>query len=191
MNRSEMSQDAGPFVSPERGTYKIELVLQVESGERNKLIPGELRIYLSGSGTSGDMDASCFICPYCRGVIQPELVTEVFYCPHCKKGDHAELASPGLLANLTLQGWADLIHDYWKKLSGDVDLYLKKFKYRLQPAAAEKRAGGSQFTRPDIERRVRQGKRERERVLYPFANSLKDNLAGQDMRKRILAFLNA
>jgi hypothetical protein len=168
----------------DNGTYKIEIDMMPRGG-KNPLIPGRIHILRSGSSVDGDNDEPVFACPKCKKLVLPEhTMSGYFSCVHCGEAGDTEFLSEGSMANLSLEKWADLILTYWHKVGGDADLYLKRYKRRMRDVSKD----------PNFDKALKGimlAKSQKELVIYPLKNLMKDNLSGADMRKRVLAFLRA
>ena len=177
-----------PLHTPrERATSKVELNIMPRGGKSTQIV-GRIAIMRSGSSTSGDMDEACFTCPRCKQLILPEYVqADLFSCPSCKLTADSENISEASVFVLTTENLAQLVMRYWLATGGDADIYLKRYKHSMQAAVTslkEKDWRGYATKR-------RLAKEQKEVVIYPLKNLMRDNLSGADMGRRFLAFLKS
>lgn len=166
------------------GKYKIEIAVMEE--KRNEYgVPGAIYVMKSNSALDGDGDEPLFFCPSCKGLIDPDHSKYgVFACVSCGKKGANEILSERIMFRLPYPKLAALAHKLWLQVEGDADMYLRRFKKSLRQSKEAERLG----RRLNLQNRARS---QRELVIYPLKNMIKDNLAGQDMQKQILVFLSA
>lgn len=176
-----------PRLDSTAGKYKIEIgVMEEKRNEQG--VPGAVYVMKSNSALDGDGDEPLFFCPRkeCQELIDPDHSEYgVFVCAACGLKGANEILTERLMFRMPYQKLAGLVMRLWTKVGGDADLYLRRFKASIRPAADQ---GGDLGKIYRIQDDARKG---RELVIYPLGNMIKDNLAGQDMQKRILVFLSA
>ena len=174
-----------PRLDSEAGKYKIEIAVMEE--KRNEQgVPGALYVMKSNSALDGDGDEPLFFCPRCNDLIDPDHSEYgVFACAGCGAKGVNEILIERLMFRTHYPKLAGMVMKLWTKVGGDADLYLRRFKASIKPAAHQ---DGNLSKIIKVQDHARKG---RELVIYPLKNMIKDNLAGQDMQKRVLVFLSA
>ena len=128
-----------------------------------------------------------FFCPTCKGLVDPEHTNGGIYaCAKCGGQGPLESLSENKMINGSLDFYAKLFHRHWLQCGMDADLYLKKFKSEGRHA--------KDVLKDDFAEGVKilkEHRQNRELVIYPLVNMLKDDIGGSDMLKRIETFLRA
>ena len=185
-NRDKQLADSG------LAKFKLE-VLFSKNFSLNAPNAGMLSFWESGTKLHGGGDTIMHICPGkklkksdCEAFI-PDTSHGLGFliCPHCHTQWEGEDVFGQLLFKLPLPKWAEVLHRYYLKLGGNVDLVMKYY-----PGSIREASGKEQINelRGEELGKVR-GKRVRK--VYPLANIIKDTSAGADLERRILDFLRS
>jgi hypothetical protein len=168
-----------------KATYKIEL----HFGHKRRLSgDNQIRIHVweSGKRLHGGGDDLMYRCirvegegaPGCGKFISSDFVVNgVAHCPHCKGSFKAEHLGRVYENVLSMRKIAEVLTDIFNVLNRDADIYLKFHKTDIRYLAAAGRLG-------DREARRRKGL-----AIYPLANIIKDLSSGEDLTKRLHAFV--
>lgn len=170
-------------------TYKIEINFSKRRSNRSHF-PGSLMIWRSGSALSGGGDEGMYPCPddRCPGYISPELISVTAQkagCPKCQKIWGLHQLKEMRLCSLTPRNWALLVLRHFVRLGHDADVYLKMHPVDIRNQTLReqmKDCGGEQLAK---------ARGNRQPVIYPLKNIIKDLSAGADMLKRFEAFVKA
>jgi hypothetical protein len=176
----------------QKGKYKIELFFSFRRNTR-EAVPGMLSFWESGTKLNGGGDAKIYICPgkslkksECEAFI-PDSSNGYGYlcCPKCGQVWKGEDVSGEILARLTMQGWAQLIHKYFVRLGHNADIYVKHPREDIRSTAGleqEKQMGGELL------------ERSRSKIvsyIYPLKHIIKDTQNGKDPLTQFYNLLKA
>lgn len=195
-----------------RAKYKVELIFsRHRSTLPNKPSPVMILIWESGRRFHGGGDQKMYWCGYkdCGKPISSDNFAYMHVvCPVCHREqfldpDSRELHAQSLLknggntqgirsmpivvgeklANLVPAKLAELLEKTWRDLNGDADIYLKYSPFEIRYDSAHETA--KDLAKLDMVRVQRQP------LIYPLKNIIKDLGAGADLRKRILAMITS
>jgi len=196
-----------------RAKYKIEIIFSRHRSSRlEKPSPFMLLIWESGKRFHGGGDQKMYWCGYpdCDMPISSDLFAymhvicnhcnrELFLDPSAKRSHVDSVKDRGLnpegikripyvvgerLANLTPPKLAELLETTWRKLEGDADIYLKYSPYEIRYDPKH----DSDNKAIDNLNQIRV---QRQPLIYPLKNIIKDLHAGADLRKRLLAMITS
>jgi len=186
-----------------KGRYKIQLWFR---STRSMLKPVEftLSAWESGKRMHGGGDEMMFVCkrhvdapkvaPFevamahrasasdrgCGNFIPGGLTSQGrVVCPHCMVAHRTDQIGDSVYYSSTLDQAADVLADWWRRLDGDADVYLK---YHPEDPRVKMMAKG--FS-------ARKARMKKGLTIYPLANIIKDTSAGSSVRNRFLALLKA
>ncbi len=176
----------------QKAKYKLEVMF---GHERRAMAPtpGILSFWGSGAKLNGGGDTKLYICggkqskqSDCEAFI-PDASMGYGYlvCPNCKKVWKGDDVIGEILARLTMQGWAQLIHKYFLLLEMNADIYVKHPKEDLRSSAIreqEKAKGGELLGKSRANRAV---------YIYPLKNIIKDTANGADLLNQFYKLLKA
>lgn len=174
--------------------YKLEILFGAARSTR-EATAGALTFWASGSKLHGGGDDKIYLCPGRSLKVndcQAPLLSDYnaggqIVCPTCGNLWKSEVCVGELFFKLTMRGWADVIHRYFRLFDCDCDIYLKHARddIRSIALAQSKRQTwkGSQ--------QLDKARNERARYIYPLHNIVQDTNAGADLLARFYAFLTA
>lgn len=196
-----------------KAKYKIEVMFSKHrSSLAHKPSPLMLTIWESGKKYHGGGDQKMYWCGYddcdmplssdhfaAYHCVCPSCNRELFLDDQSKAQHRAYLKREGKnpsdmdripviagekLANLIPSKLAELLEKTWRRLEGDADIYLKysPFEIRYDPVHE-----------PDskVIDLLDKARIQRQPVIYPLKNIMKDIHAGADLRKRFLAMITS
>lgn len=180
------------LASEQKAKYKIEVMFGRER-KMKEASPAMLSFWESGTKLNGGGDAKIYICPGkhlkksdCEAFI-PDSANGYGHlvCPACGQVWKAEQVAGEVLARLTMQGWAQLIHKYYVRLGHNADIYVKHPREDIRISAAleqEKQRKGEvlQKTRSKMVT-----------YIYPLKNIIKDTQNGRDLLTQFYNLLKA
>ena len=174
----------------QKAKYKIELMFGKARSVSNPT-PGMMSFWESGAKLHGGGDAKIYMCPgkelrqnECDGFI-PDSAAGYGHlvCPGCGKVWKGTQVSGEIVANLTMQGWSQLIMKYFLKLQMNCDIYLKYAKEDIRTVALveqEHQHGGEKLEKARSKRAV---------SVYPLRNIIRDTSNGAELLGRFKAYL--
>lgn len=183
-NRSELS-----------AKYKIEIAF-TEGRSRDKAFGGFIYAVSNGGFAHGGGDEGIYFCTAkidkngvtkrCNAPLRPAWVgKEAAVCPECRQATKPKDLMGQVWARLTFQNWARLAERFFHALGGDADIRIGVMKGDLRVLTEDEMERSSRGEKLD------RARVEREWVIYPLANIIKDTAAGATLSSRISAFLKA
>jgi phage FluMu protein Com len=195
-----------------KAKYKIEIIFsRHRSTLAHKPSPIMLLIWESGKRFHGGGDQKMYWCGYqdCGKPLSSDNFAYMHVvCPKCKreqfldpdaKATHAKSVersggdSRGILrmplvvgeklANLIPAKLSELLEKTWRDLDGDADIYLKYSPFEI-------RYDSKHETVADLDR-LDKVRVQRQPLIYPLKNIIKDMSAGADLRTRLLAMITS
>lgn len=174
--------------------YKLE-VLFGKARSITGLTPGALTFWASGSKLHGGGDDKLYLCPG-RALKESDcqaLLLDSYnggggiVCPSCGQFWKNDACIGELFFNLTMRGWAQVIHTHFRACESDCDIYLK---HALDDVRSISLAQATKQTWKGSQA-LAKSREQRARHIYPLRNILKDTSAGADLMGRFYAFLTA
>lgn len=196
-----------------KAKYKIEVMFsRHRSSLLHKPSPLMVLVWESGKKYHGGGDDKMYWCGYddCDTPISSDHFAAFHcVCPHCNRELFLDEASrdqhkkylmsigknPGdldkirsvygeKLANLTPPKLAELLEKVWRRLSGDADIYLKYSprEIRYDPKHESDSKVVDQLDKVRVQRQP---------LIYPLKNIIKDLHAGADLRGRLTAMITS
>ena len=104
-------------------------------------------------------------------------------CPKCHEVWDGEQVDGQIAARLSPQGWAELIHRYYRRLDMRCDVVIKYHSEDIRNAARATNAGDALAKVRSSAKRIRR--------IYTMSAIIRDTSAGADLQKRFLAFVTA
>ena len=176
-----------------RAKYKIEV--EFIEPTMTRLGPNlvGIQFYESGKRLSGGGDERLFICRSskndegCGNIIpQDNVKGNVAFCEHCKKGINTALLTDQLVGRPSTRTLAQSLVNFFRKLSNNADIYVKRHKET--PGGAATLFGEKLKVREIGSETV---KKKLDLSIYPLANILADTAHGAELEKRFFAFLTS
>jgi hypothetical protein len=178
--------------------YKLEVMFSHRHTSRAPTA-GTVTWWESGTKLHGGGDAKLYLCdnsvPGSRyegrgcGKFIPDSANGLSFivCPHCQMMWKPEYLVGEIFYKLPLQKWAEVLHNWYMRMEGKADIYVKYGRMSVRDAQlkeTEKKLQGELLTKA---RSIEQ----RSMYIYPLKNIIRDTSNGADLRSRILAFLSA
>lgn len=175
-----------------RATFKLEVFFK-HGPRHNCNVRGILAAWTNG-GFTGGSDQTVYFCPHprlsgtgtCLAPIDIQFCDgSVVVCTECMRKTRPRELVGQLIAELPMQGWADLITQFFYRMNCSADVLTAVSRHSLLEAAEkekERDRGGAVYAS------VYAG---REWVTYPLASIIKDTGNGSALNSRIKAFLEA
>jgi hypothetical protein len=161
--------------------------------------PGTVTWWESATKLHGGGDAKLYLCDNsgefpelegrgCKKFI-PDSANGLQFvaCPHCGHLWKPPQLCGEIFYRLPLQKWADVLHDWFKRLEMRADIRIKYARMSVRDAQRQEEERGLQG---DLLNKARSFE-QRPCIIYPLKNIIKDTNAGADLHGRILAFLKA
>lgn len=196
-----------------RARYKIEIMFtRHRSSRMDKPSPLMLQIFESGKRFHGGGDQKMYWCGYddCDMPISTDNFAymhticihcnrELFLDPNAKQVHVEDMQRQGRnpenirripyvvgerMANLTPPKLAELLEKTWRKLSCDADIYLKYSPYEI-------RYDQARDDNTKVIDNLNKVRVQRQPLIYPLKNIMKDLHAGAELRKRLLAMITS
>lgn len=170
--------------------FKIELMFTMKFSTI-KPVQGVLSFWESGSQLHGGGDAIIHFCPgkmlgrsACEHYIpDPSHGYGFLVCPACHTLWKGEQVYGQVLARLTVQKWAELICNYYRRLEHNCDVTIKYHRSDIRNAARGKNViDGLVDVRSAPKRR---------KSIYLLKNIIRDLSGGSALYDRMLAFVRA
>lgn len=172
--------------------YKLEVMF---GSQRSNMAPtpGALSFWESGAKLHGGGDTKVYLCPgksvgksECEGII-PDASTGYGFlvCPVCNTVWNGPEVTGEILARLTMQNWAVLIHKYFVKFGHNADIYVRHSKEDLHnkvPLEQERNLGGELLDK---------ARSRRVKYIYPLKNIIRDTSNGADLLTQFYKLLKA
>ena len=196
----QKKKEAYDSLLAEKGIAKFKLEATFND-ERSLYRPfgGIVTWWESGNKLHGGGDSKIYVCDNngeypdlegmgCKGFL-PDSCNGLNFiaCPNCGVLWKNEQVVGEIWYKLTIQKWADVLHNWYVRLEMNADIRIKYARSDIRTAAAreqERQMGG------ELLQLARSAER-RSSSTYPLANIIKDTAAGADLRGRILAYLQA
>lgn len=184
-----------------KARYKIQLFFQSERSDK-KPIAFTLSVWESGKRLHGGGDECLFICrrqrgatakPFdvmgkevkspmgCGGFISGDLVSDdgKMVCPHCLLSHTSSEVGDSVFFRLPVDKAAAVLAQWWYKLGGDADVYMKYSPFDVRVKMMQDAYG------------VRKARELKGMTIYPLENILKDTAAGASVQSRFRALILA
>lgn len=176
-------------------TYKIELAF-TENRSVHAAFGGFIYAVSNGGYAHGGGDEGIYFCTatvdrdgvarLCNAPLRPIWVgRDAAVCPICRQATKPKDLVGQVYAKLTFQGWGTLLEHMFHKLGCDADVRLGVMRGDLRQASAieaEQHREGEDLIKVRV---------EREWVVYPLTNIIKDTAAGATLSSRLRSFLKA
>lgn len=139
---------------------------------------GDTKLYMCGGKPSGKNECEAFI---------PDASTGYGFlvCPECGSVWKGPEVTGEIIANLTMQNWAHVVHKYFVRLGHNADIYVRHAKEELRKKAQleqEFDKGGELLDR---------ARSKRVKYIYPLKNIIRDTANGADLLTQFYKLLKA
>lgn len=174
----------------DKAKYKLEVSF-TETRSAHQAYAGMLFAWVNEGFDSGGGDEGIHFCPakldtgrVCAYPIEHAFISKgVALCPECKQTTKPRDLVGQVFFRLRTQQWVEVLVKYYKRLDENADIRLCTMDGDLHGATERLMAGN-----PD---NIRQHRRNRDWVIYPHENIVRDMLSGASLEGRIRAFLEA
>lgn len=181
-----------------RGDYKIQLWFQSERSG-HKPVAYTLSVWESGKRLHGGGDECMFICKRHRDAPKPFDVVGVknplgcgnfisgdlvgldgqVVCPHCFARHKVTEIGDSAFFRTSMDRAASILEEWWMKLQGNADLYVKYAPYDIRVKMMRDAYG------------MQKARELKGMTIYPLANIIKDTSNGASVQARFKALLLA
>lgn len=177
-------------------TYKLEIVF-TENRSMHNPYGGFIYALTNGGYMHGGGDEGVYFCTNkvprisgtgdkaCNNPLKPEWIgTDAAVCPKCRSAIKPKELMGQVYAKITTQNWTSLALGMFRALNYDADIRVGHFKgdFRIASTIENSERADAAYNAVRMERQW---------VVYPLQNILKDTQNGAELKGRIRAFLSA